>query len=196
MKKILFIIAVIITSVTLNAQNKNVTKFLGIPVDGTKAEMMQKLKAKGFVSSPYDNDALVGEFNGKNVNIRVVTNNNKVYRVAVFDADEVGEADIIIRFNTLCSQFENNGKYRSDYRNNRLSEGEDISYEMRINNKTYDAMYYQLSASPETSEADIFDVSYMKRPVWFRIAEGTRYKKFYIVLFYDNEYNRANGEDL
>lgn len=196
MKKILLIIAVIITSVTLNAQNKNVTKFLGIPVDGTKAEMMQKLKAKGFVSSPYDNDALEGEFNGKNVNIRVVTNNNKVYRVAVFDADEVGEADIIIRFNNLCSQFENNGKYRSSYRNNRLSEGEDISYEMRINNKTYGAMYYQLSASPEASEEDIFDVSYMKRPVWFRIAEGTRYKKFYIVLFYDNEYNRANGEDL
>lgn len=27
---------------------KDVTQFLGIPVDGTKTEMVQKLKAKGF----------------------------------------------------------------------------------------------------------------------------------------------------
>ena len=33
-----------------------------------------------------------------------------------------------------------------------------------------------------------------KKPVWFRISESLG--KYYISIFYDNEYNRANGEDL
>lgn len=33
-----------------------------------------------------------------------------------------------------------------------------------------------------------------KKPVWFMISE--RFGKYYITMFYDNEYNRANGEDL
>ena len=42
---------------------EDVTKFLGIPVDGFKPEMIRKLKAKGFVEHPYRTDELVGEFN-------------------------------------------------------------------------------------------------------------------------------------
>lgn len=34
----------------------------------------------------------------------------------------------------------------------------------------------------------------IKKPVWFMISEY--YGKYYITMFYDNEYNRANGEDL
>ena len=34
-------------------------------------------RAKGYTSSPLDKDVLVGEFNGADVNIHVVTNNNK-----------------------------------------------------------------------------------------------------------------------
>lgn len=60
------------------AQKKDVTKFLGIPVDGTKTEMIQKLKAKGFTYNQRL-DCLEGEFNGREVKIFVVTNNNKVY---------------------------------------------------------------------------------------------------------------------
>ena len=43
---------------------KDVTKFLGIPVDGTKAQMIAKLKAKGFTPStkPYKKGALTGTF--------------------------------------------------------------------------------------------------------------------------------------
>ena len=33
-----------------------------------------------------------------------------------------------------------------------------------------------------------------KRPVWFMISDF--YGKYYIIMYYDNEYNRANGEDL
>ena len=33
-----------------------------------------------------------------------------------------------------------------------------------------------------------------KKLVWFMICEY--YGKYYIAMYYDNEYNRANGEDL
>ena len=33
-----------------------------------------------------------------------------------------------------------------------------------------------------------------KKPVWFTISEFRG--KYYITMFYDNEYNTANGEDL
>ena len=33
-----------------------------------------------------------------------------------------------------------------------------------------------------------------KKTVWFMISEN--YGRYYITMFYDNEYNRANGEDL
>ena len=69
---------------TLVAQS-DVTKFLGIPVDGFKPEMIRKLKAKGFVEHPYRTDELVGELNGRDVEVAVVTDNNKVYRIFLRD---------------------------------------------------------------------------------------------------------------
>ena len=59
MKRIIFSLMIVMMAFTATAQN-DVTKFLGIPVDGTKAEMIRKLKAKGFTSSPYDRDVLTG----------------------------------------------------------------------------------------------------------------------------------------
>ena len=93
--------------VTGFAQNE-VTKFLGIPVDGYKSKMIQKLKTKGYKYNS-TTDCLEGEFNGKEVQIFVVTNNNKVYRIAVFDKNYTSETDIKINYNKLCSQFERNG---------------------------------------------------------------------------------------
>ena len=51
MKKLLTLMMVVMVSLTSFAQ-KDVTKFLGIPVDGTVAAMKQKLMAKGFRRSP------------------------------------------------------------------------------------------------------------------------------------------------
>ena len=68
MKRLIF--SLLISLITISAfAKKDVTKFLGIPVDGTKSEMIQKLKAKGFKSSYYDNEILEGEFNGRSVKI-------------------------------------------------------------------------------------------------------------------------------
>ena len=54
MKKILIALALLLGT-TAVAQEKDVTKFLGIPIDGSKSDMIQKLKEKGFVPSAYKN---------------------------------------------------------------------------------------------------------------------------------------------
>lgn len=225
MRRILSVAILLVISVSLFAQ-KDVTKFMGIPIDGFKPEMIQKLKEKGFVSSASDKNILEGEFNGSQVTIHVVTTNNKVSRIGISDVNYVDETDIRIRFNRLCQQFKSNSKYTSldDYT---IPEDEDISYEMKVNNKRYEAVFYQnpvitdsiamanelkeillqkysekeLENPTEDIKTDITKmvVSYAmdlisKKPVWFIISDF--YGKYYITMFYDNEYNRANGEDL
>lgn len=227
MKRLLTLSMLFICATALFAQN-DVTKFLGIPVDGSKSEMIQKLKAKGF---RYDSelDCLEGEFNGRNSYIFVVTNNNKVYRIMVKDATGSSETSIKIRFNTLCRQFENNKKYQSTSSDPyTISEDEDISYEMSVNNKRYQASYFQIpeggiDSTAIAQEAQTFIYSkysqeqlssfteeqgqelmadflqYMtdkldKKSVWFMIVE--QFGDYYILLYYDNGYNQANGEDL
>ncbi|MDE5632420.1 MAG: hypothetical protein K2I54_06395, partial [Muribaculaceae bacterium] len=59
------------------AQN-DVTQFLGIPVDGSKSEVITKLKSKGFKATSLNNDVLEGEFNGDNVYVNIFTNGDKV----------------------------------------------------------------------------------------------------------------------
>lgn len=225
MRRILSVAILLVISVSLFAQ-KDVTKFMGIPIDGFKPEMIQKLKEKGFVSSASDKNILEGEFNGSQVTIHVVTTNNKVSRIGISDVNYVDETDIRIRFNRLCQQFKSNSKYTSldDYT---IPEDEDISYEMKVNKKRYEAVFYQnpvitdsiamanelkeillqkysekeLENPTEDIKTDItkMGVSYAmdlisKKPVWFIISDF--YGKYYITMFYDNEYNRANGEDL
>lgn len=206
---------------------KDVTQFLGIPVDGTKTEMVQKLKAKGFKYNS-TNDGLEGEFNGQEVELSIVTDNNKVWRIAVMDKWATDEANIKIRFNNLCRQFAKNEKYCSLNDDPLLSEEENIGYEMLVNNKRYESAYFQspktisglseeerqemlsatglhekdldsLSAKSLDDLTDVF-VGYLgenywsKKMVWFMIdGEGEKYR---ILMFYDNEYNHANGEDL
>ena len=113
MKKLiifLFVNFLSVFSIVLHAQ-EDVTKFLGIPVDGSKSEMIQKLKAKGFTNTSSEKDILEGEFNGRNVIITIATNGNKVYRIMVQDSYPVDEGSIKIRFNNLAQQFLNNKKY-------------------------------------------------------------------------------------
>ena len=52
----LVILIQLLLSVSVYAQ-KDITQFLGIPIDGYKPEMIKKLKDKGFVISPSNKDA-------------------------------------------------------------------------------------------------------------------------------------------
>ena len=145
-----FLIAILLAPIMLFAQ-KDVTTFLGIPVDGYKAEMKKKLISKGFTPKVIDGtDVFEGEFNGTDVNVYIVTNNNKVYRIMVCDANTLDEANIKIRFNRLVSQFERNKRYTGT-ENQAIPENEDISYEMIAHNKIYEAIFYQV---PDTTKTD------------------------------------------
>lgn len=181
MKKIVLSTIFAVLSICASAQTP--IKFLGIPVDGSKAEMIEKIKAKGF---EYDsaNDVLTGEFNGRDVIIGVATNNNKVYRVAVFEKGTSDEAQIRIRFNNLTLQFMNNEKYESCYNifdTLFIPDNENISHEMLVNKKQYEASF-------EPKDKSIIGT------VWYRIAEHQGL--YHICIYYDNTMNKANGEDL
>ena len=218
-----------IIPVALFAQ-KDVTQFLGIPVDGNKSEMIEKLKSKGFTISPNDKDVLVGQFNGTSVNIHIVTNNNKVCRIMVADVNYSNEIDTKIRFNNLLQQFKMNEKYMTVSLTPEkyiIPDDEKISYEMLVNKKRYEAAFYQmpikidtvslaekiksklaskyteeqLSNPTEELQKEMITIGlsfmleiYSKKSVWFMINE--LYGKYYITMYYDNEYNTANGEDL
>lgn len=188
----------VMISVAAYAQ-QSVTKFLGIPVDGTKSEMIRKLEAKGFRYDP-STDGLEGEFNGTNVNVRVVTNNNKVWRICLFDVVPRKELGIRLRFNQLVEQFNTNllKYYRPTEKDYTIPEDEDISYQMTVKNKRYEAAYYQWATddsgnvewNPEKNRPE----DLVKRAVWFMIGE--QYGEYRILMYYDNGYNQANGEDL
>ena len=87
--------------------------------------------------------------------------------------------------------------------NQTIDNKEDISYEMTVHNKIYEATFFQLpkdykvpsiiSVEDAEKATKAFEPAF-KKPVWFRICEN--YGKYHIAMFYDNEYNRADGEDL
>ena len=138
---------------------KEVTKFLGIPVDGTKSEMENILIEKGFKKvSGYD--FLTGEFNGQDVAVSIVTNNNKVWRITVLDMYSTDEANIKLRFNQLCRQFGKNDKYWLPAEDYSIPEEDYISYNMHVKNKVYEASYYQLPGN--IGRKEIIDKSVYK----------------------------------
>ena len=176
---------------------------------------------------------LEGEFNGHPVYVGISTNNNKVRRILLVDKNAASETNIKIRFNTLCQQFENNKRYFYSFEKQNIPDDEDISYQMNVNKKRYQASYIQrykeelldtaaiwkktyeqLSykytkeqlANPTEEIADELKSKYNfifvnhareiqeNKSVWFMIDErGDGYR---IVMFYDNKYNEANGDDL
>lgn len=243
MRKVIGLLIILLTFVAVtDAQTHYVTKFLGIPVDGSKTAMIQKLKQKGFTYNSYE-DYLTGEFNGRDVNIYIGTNNNKVWRIMLSDAVNSKEEDIKIRFNYLCRQFAENPRYcypnmqDTDYT---IPQEERISYEMTVNHKRYEAAYWQRSITdsaeimkilePEVKammekdgvntqegldslsdeqKEEIFkremtNVLFSmferlsKKSVWFLIYKDDYevFRPYRICVYYDNEYNHSNGEDL
>ena len=151
MKRFLLSVLLLMSLPVVAFGQQEVTKFLGIPVDGGKAEMIRKLKEKGFTPSPLRGDVLEGEFNGAEVNVYVATNNNKVWRIMVADKNQVGGTDIKIRFNNLCRQFQESEKYLSASLSGfTIPADEDIDYEITVHDKRYEAVYAQLPEVVDT----------------------------------------------
>ena len=197
MRKFLTLLAMIAISASVFAQ-KEVTKFMGIPVDGSPTEMIKKLKAKGFTT---DEDAmqavkqglidldgpevLTGRFNGEYVRLYLNVGTNNVWRISLVDKNSRDETQIRIRFNNLVRQFEDNGKYVPYVDEQTIADDEDISYQMTVNKKQYQAGFVQKGEDGTVDE---------KRFVWFTIGEGS--DGYVIYMFYDNKYNEADGSDL
>ena len=181
MKRLIIIILALFAGIAISAQtNSNVLKFMGIPVDGSKTQVIQKLKEKGF---KYDsiNDCLIGQFNGCNSDIFISTNKNKVDRIVVKTLTTLSTADIRVSYNSFLQQFNTNNKYVASEENERISEDEDISYEMRAHDKRYEAVFY-------------LKENITQGMVWFMIYRS--FAEYSIAIYYDNLNNRPNGEDL
>lgn len=159
---------------------KKVTTFLGIPVDGTRAAMMVKLKAKGF--KQIDSENLTGTFNGEEVLLNIGTYKSKVRRISVFFTTMRDKEQIKIIYNTLITQFENNKRYMV-VDAELLKDDEDIAYQMAVKNKSYEATFFQL---PQ-------DENIENRVAWCKILKTE--SDYTIVIFYDNRLNEAQGED-
>ena len=197
MRKFLTLLAMIAISASVFAQ-KEVTKFMGIPVDGSPTEMIKKLKAKGFTT---DEDAmqavkqglidldgpevLTGRFNGEYVRLYLNVGTNNVWRISLVDKNSRDETQIRIRFNNLVRQFEGNGKYVPYVDEQTIADDEDISYQMTVNKKQYQAGFVQKGEDGTVDE---------KRFVWFQISQHS--DGYRIDMFYENEYNEADGSDL
>lgn len=137
MKKAFLVTLLTFITLLSYGQTEGQLKFLGIPIDGTEAQFATKLRAKGFTYNSYI-EGYKGQFNGKNVEVYIHTNHNLVDRVYVA-FPYTSEDGIRSEFNHLLSQFKNNSKYFDFSMNEEIPEDDDISYEITVNNKRYQA---------------------------------------------------------
>lgn len=183
------LVAMVMFTVVANAQD--VTKFLGIPVDGDPEAMRKKLIEKEFELS-YDNDpfskkVLVGGvFNGEQVDIDILTNKGKVWSINVWNKYDYSKYEAITKFNSLVRQFDAKGNYtRREYSVDTYyipDDVDDVDFDGNVEKQNYKAVYYQ-------------ENSKMKK-VWFNIRK-TSYGGYYILIHYENLYNEPkDGEDL
>ena len=200
-------------------KQRRVTEFMGIPIDGTKKEMIKQLKKKGFRHNYTEPGALKGEFNGQEVYVFIHTNKDKkVWRIALTDVVATNESDIKIKFNNLCRQFNSNNKYfpQSKVENYVIPNDESISYNMTMRGKRYDANFCQcldthlmysrnihlLKMETEkeseefTSMIGLFLDYLAYNQVWFTIYKEDYKPKYRIVLYYENGKKQDLGKDL
>lgn len=174
---------ILFLSITCQAET---IKFLGIPVDGSKKDFEHALILKGFKKG--DGDYFVGKFNGYNSLISIQEYKNKVWRVGVIRLTDNGEgfsqSEIIPQYNNLFNQLLGNSKYFI-LGGKEISQKENISYKMIVENETYQTTFALESEYKVNSITNI---------VWFRIMRVTN--QFAIILCYENLNNSSKGEDL
>lgn len=147
MKRLLITWLIAIMSFTAIAQQSNTISFMGIPVDGSKAKMVKRLKTeKGFFyeSKDWKKDGfLTGNFNGYQVNVGIREYNGLVNRVSVFYPD-MSKTQVKRVYNDLYRQLSKEEKYIFDFFNSsgELDEDEDISYEISVNSKQYQNVFF------------------------------------------------------
>lgn len=159
-----------------------VTKFMGIPVDGTKEEMVSALEKKGFKNY---GEYLVGEFNGRENSIAVVTNKGEVYCVDAIDG-KLDDITVVRRFNNVFSMLKNNPKY-SYIEGELIPSGEDVGYNILVKNHVYEAYFQQIENNSDG-------------PLICGIVrvhiDQVSVSEYMLIISYYNMNNYPNGEDL
>ena len=93
MRKLVFTLLMFLT-LSMSAQKNEVIRFMGIPIDGPKPEMLLELKEKGFepINDGLTNDdasIMKGYFNGEKCTLSVNSYHNNVYNIiVVFDQED------------------------------------------------------------------------------------------------------------
>lgn len=206
MRKIAFALLMFLT-LSLKAQD-NVMKFMGIPIDGSKSEMIDKLQRKGFAPEQVEVDLenaqnevvrlggeipegkvrerdgnyfMHGYFDGKSCKLIIVSYNNIVYQIMVAFESSYKELDAKVQFNTYVDQL---GKKYTNPTKYDFSIDLDSDLSMPFENNIH-AFF--------TAVYDEFD-----KPHGMVSMEMShpRYKEYYILLRYYNIDNWPNGEDL
>ena len=176
----------------------DITLFKGIPIDGTKEQMVNVLRKQGFRDTKEtlrylrtgfygleSGELLSGEFNGMQVIVSVIENKGKVCGIGVIEDLKRNEAQIKRAFNDLVEQFNNHKNYSPDKENQKISASEEIRYGLSIYNKEYRAIFYQKGLDGETSE---------KRKVIVSLCgDGSDFR---LLMYYENGFNAADGSDL
>ncbi len=123
--------------------DENAFAFMGIPIDGSKYQMITALEGKGF---ELDNsrDQLTGVFNGEKVSLEVGTNHGIVDRILVVYPYCSEPNDTRIKYNTLLSRLNRNAKYVCINPREELPPNEELYWNLSENNKYYDAVYFYL----------------------------------------------------
>ena len=149
MKRFIILIALVLALANISFAQNDVTKFMGIPVDGSKKEMIKQLQSKGFKLVNKKLGVLKGEFNGYDSEIYIKTNRNKVNCIYVGDRySSTNEKNIISRFNRIVKQFCENENYKIPFgctiEDFLIPDSEhQLWYNIKYNDKVYSAYFIQ-----------------------------------------------------
>lgn len=206
MRKLTFTLLMFMT-LSLNAQNDGVIKFMGIPIDGSKSEMIDKLQEKGFAPIQVLIDLenaqnevirqggeipegrirerdgeyfMRGYFDGKDSKVIIVSYNNKVYQIMVVIDNPYNELNAKIQFDLYVEQLSK--KYTLFY------------------NFAKDILDKDLTMPFDNPIKAVFTTAYDEsdKPHGMITLEMShpRYQEFYLAFRYYNMDNMPNGEDL
>ena len=155
-------ISVTFSSPLLPEVDKEAFAFMGIPIDGSKYQMIMALEAKGFEKKSF-HDQLTGMFNGEEVTLEVSTNHGVVDRILVIYPSCSEANDTRIKYNTLLSRLNRNAKYVCINPRDELPADERIYWNLLENSKYYDAVYFYLQPDTASKQwADEFKEEYQK----------------------------------
>ena len=180
MKRILTTAIAFLLTLTLSAQS-NITTFMGIPVDGTKAAMTTMLLKNGLVKS--GNDFIISNIEGRSFLVRIMTNKGKVYRISMVETKGTSDVNsILTKYENLIDEFRTNETLYCEYEYNKPVDPAHAPYWKEfIHQGAYYAEFFQVS-----------DPQLYSRRVAFRITD--EFGDYRIERLYDNIYNLPEGE--